>query len=127
MKFEMITGRTIRQGEFVGNKLSDEYSKETTSCHMNPIDMMYLGVTEGKNISLESLCGAVVMTVKEDDTLMRKTVFIPYGPYCNMIIPENTHGTGMPDYKSSVVTIIPTEKKVISISELFKEIGGKEV
>ena len=123
----MITGRTIRQGEFVHHKLSDEYSKETSSCHMNPIDMMYLGVMQEDNVSLKSICGEVVMTVKEDSNLKRGSVFIPYGPYCNKITPNNTHGTGMPDFKSSVVTIIPVSEKVLSIYDLFKDIGGKQV
>ncbi|MBN2734585.1 MAG: molybdopterin dinucleotide-binding protein [Methanomicrobiaceae archaeon] len=127
MKFEMITGRTIRQGEFVEHKHSAEYSEETSSCHINPVDMMFLGIMQGDTILLKSVCDEVVMTAFEDSNLKRGSVFVPYGPYCNRIIPNETHGTGMPDFKSSVVAITPTERKVASVYDLFKDIGGREL
>lgn len=127
MKFKMITGRTIRQGEFVEHKLSEQYLKETSSCHINPVDMMIMSVREGDRIYLQSISGGVVMTAKEDNCLKRGTVFVPYGPYCNIIIQENSHGTGMPDFKSSTVAISPTDKKILSLYELLKKSGGRQL
>ncbi|WFN37040.1 molybdopterin dinucleotide-binding protein [Methanomicrobium antiquum] len=127
MKFEMITGRTIRQGEFVEHKLSAEYSKETSSCHINPVDMMILGISNDDNVLLKSTHDEIVMSAVEDSNIKRGTIFVPYGPYCNKIIPYETHGTGMPDYKSSVVEITHTDKQISPVFDLFREIGGQEI
>ncbi|WOF15303.1 molybdopterin dinucleotide-binding protein [Methanoplanus sp. FWC-SCC4] len=127
MKYHMITGRTIKQGENVEHKLSQKYIEETSSCHMNPLDLMNLGIFEGEKVKLKSSCGEVVLKCVEDQGLKKGTIFIPHGPYCNSIIPGNTHGTGMPDFKSTMVEIEPTDEEILSIGRLLSGSGGIEI
>ncbi len=127
MKFIMVTGRTVRQGEYIDNKLSQKYSTETSTCFMNPVDMMNMYLEEGDNIRIATETGAVVFRALSDDGLKQGTVFIPYGPYCNMLVSTCTHGTGMPDYKSSRIKIEPTDQDILSLTELLAGAGGKEI
>ena len=125
MKFHMITGRTVKQGEGVERKLSADYKRETSACRMNPLDMMDLGLNEGSHIKLISSYGEVVMRAVEDKTLTSGMIFIAYGPYCNVITSHDTHGTGMPDYKSTSVRIESTDEDLKTVEELFKDMGGR--
>jgi formylmethanofuran dehydrogenase subunit D len=49
---------------------------------------------------------------------------VTIGPYANHIISSETHGTGMPDFKSQSVEVEPTEEPILSVGELMEEIGG---
>ncbi|UUX91571.1 molybdopterin dinucleotide binding domain-containing protein [Methanoplanus endosymbiosus] len=124
MIFHMITGRTVKQGVGVERKLSADYKKETSACRMNPLDMMDLGLNEGNHIKIISNYGEVVMAAVEDNTLTAGMIFIAYGPYCNVITSHETHGTGMPDFKSTPVRIEETDEDLKTVEELFRDMGG---
>lgn len=125
MRVIMVTGRTIRQGENIEQKHSEQYSQETSTCFMNPLDMLNMYLEEGDNIRAVSDTGQVVFKAFSDEGLKQGTIFIPYGPYCNMLISTCTHGTGMPDYKSSVIEIESTDEDVKPLIELLSEAGGR--
>lgn len=127
MRFIMVTGRTVRQGEHIENKHSLKYSRETSTCFMNPLDMLNMYLEDGDNIRAASDTGNVVFRVFSDEGLKQGTVFIPYGPYCNMLISTCTHGTGMPDYKSSTIEIERTDEEVKPLIDLLAEAGGKGI
>ena len=124
MKFVMNTGRTIRQGKHIESKLGSAYSDETGTCFMHPMDMLALGVDENENVRVSTDVGEVVLTVVMNEGLPEGMVFIPYGRHCNAILLSTTHSTGMPDYKHSVVKIVPTIEQRKSAAELMKELGG---
>lgn len=92
---------------------------------MNPLDMLNMYLEEGGNIKAIADDGQVVFKAFSDEGLKQGTVFIPYGPYCNMLISPCTHGTGMPDYKSSTIDIEPTDEKIKSLLDLLSEAGGR--
>ncbi|WP_048152947.1 molybdopterin dinucleotide binding domain-containing protein [Methanolacinia paynteri] len=127
MKYIMLTGRSIKQGESIEQKLSQNYSLITSTCFMNLLDMVNLELEDGENIRAISDSGSVVFHVAGDEGLKSGTVFIPYGPYCNMLISELTHGSGMPDFKSCEIEIGRTDENVLSVIDLLSEAGGKEL
>jgi formylmethanofuran dehydrogenase subunit D len=49
---------------------------------------------------------------------------MPYGPYANHVIPPETHGTGMPDYKAVPVDVEPAEGGPVGVWDLMKDLGG---
>ena len=49
---------------------------------------------------------------------------MPLGPYANAVVGGETHGTGMPDYKSVEVEIEPTDDPVPTIDQLMEAVGG---
>jgi formylmethanofuran dehydrogenase subunit D len=124
MKCIMNTGRTINQGCNVKSKTEPGYQLETSICFINPLDMLELGIEHGDSVILRTDSASVVMICRVDANLPPGTIFVPFGPYANFILNSNTHGTGMPDFKSCIVEIFPTTEPVPSIADLFRLYGG---
>ena len=124
MKFILNTGRTIRQGKYIENKLSQGYAEETSRCHINPLDLLDLGIEDGENVLAKSEIGEVVLVAVADEGLPKGMVFVSYGIHCNSIISACTHGTGMPDYKTNEVEIVPTAEMRKTPAELLEQLGG---
>jgi len=124
MKVMMNTGRTIPQGESVEKKHSPEYESAASVCFIHPVNMMVLGIEDGAHIRLSGSEGSVVLTAVASETVELGSVFVPLGPFSNHIVSAETHCTGMPDFKSTMAEIIPTEDPVPSVAELMESLGG---
>ena len=124
MNFLLNTGRTIRQGSYVERKNSAAYQEEATSLSMNPVDMMNMEVEEGSHVRVENDQGYVVLKVTPAVWITRGEVFICLGPYANHLVNPETHGTGMPDFKGTMVTITPTLEPLVTVAELMERCGG---
>lgn len=124
MKAFLNTGRTIRQGSFVERKNSAAYQEEAASLHMNPVDMLEMEIEDGSHILVRSEQGEVVMRARATGGLVRGEVFVSLGPYANALVGPETHGTGMPDFKTTSVTIEPTSDTVLTVRELMERCGG---
>ncbi|MCX6683966.1 MAG: molybdopterin dinucleotide-binding protein [Methanoregula sp.] len=124
MKCILNTGRTVPQGTAVEHKGSDAYRTVASACFLNPVDMMLLGIENGARIRITTLTGYVVLTARSAEGVTRGEIFVTIGPYANHIISSETHGTGMPDFKSEWVDVEPTGESVRSVGELMEEIGG---
>jgi len=123
LKVTLITGRTIEQG--VGKehgKSSKEYVESVSICFMDPEDMKKLGVKDGANIQVSTAFGSVVVKAKKSLRAPHPgVIFIPYGPWANVIVDPETHGIGMPSFKGIPVTVEPaTDKPVLGLEELLK-------
>jgi formylmethanofuran dehydrogenase subunit D len=86
--------------------------------------MLVLGIEDGARVRISSTVGQVVLTARSAEGVARGEIFMTLGPYANHIISSETHGTGMPDFKSQSVEVEPTDEKVLSVGELMEEIGG---
>lgn len=124
MKFLLNTGRTIAQGSFVEKKSSPSYQTAAATICMNPVDMLDILVEEGDHVRVRSEVGDVVMKVIPDQGLPRGRVFVSLGPYANHIVSAETHGTGMPDFKLTPVSIEPTKDPVMPVGSLMGLCGG---
>jgi formylmethanofuran dehydrogenase subunit D len=124
VKCILNTGRTVPQGAAVEHKGSDTYRAVTSSCFLNPVDMMMLGIENGARIRITTPVGYVVLSARSAEGVTRGEIFVTIGPYANHIISSETHGTGMPDFKSQSVEVEPTEEPILSVGELMEEIGG---
>jgi len=118
------TGRSVPQGASVEQKGSEEYRSVASVCFLNTVDMMVLGIENGARVRISSPTGHVVLTARSSDGVVRGEIFMATGPYANHIISSETHGTGMPDFKSQTVEVEPTGEPVPSVGELMEEIGG---
>jgi formylmethanofuran dehydrogenase subunit D len=124
VKCILNTGRTVPQGASVEHKGKDVYRTIASACFLNPVDMMILGIEGGDRIQLTTPAGHIVLTSCPAEGVARGEVFVAIGPYANHIISSETHGTGMPDFKSQSVDIEPTNEPVKSVGELMEAIGG---
>jgi len=109
MKAILITGRSLGQGMGLElGKFSDTYSRSATTCEMNPEDMEKLKVKPGELVHISTDHGSVtVRAIKALEEVPPGIVFIPYGPWINLVVRPETHGTGMPSFKGIEVEIEP--------------------
>lgn len=124
MKCILNTGRTVPQGASVEDKGSDVYRSVASVAFVNPVDLMMLGIENGARIRVITHTGHVTLTARSAEGVTRGEIFVTIGPYANHIISSETHGTGMPDFKSECVDVEPTEERVRSVGELMEEMGG---
>lgn len=123
MQVTLLTGRTIEQG--VGKeqgKMSDEYFESVAVCYIDPDDLRKLKVKEGSNILVSTEYGSVV--VKATKSLRgphEGIVFIPYGPWANAVVSNETDSIGMPSLKGIPAKIDPAPTEpILSLKELLK-------
>lgn len=128
LEVTLLTGRTIDQGtgkEY--GKLTREYFESVTICQMDPEDMERLGVRANENIMVTTNYGSVVVkAIPSTKAPHRKIAFIPYGPWVNLVMNPQTHGTGMPSLKGISAEIKPArDEEVLPLLELLKVHYGK--
>ena len=125
----LLTGRTLRQGQGKEyGKLSKRYWESVAICEMDPDDMKILSIRESKNVKITTNFGSIVVkAVKSLRTPHRGVVFVPYGPWINVVVNPKTHGTGMPSFKGISATIeSAAEEQVLQLKELLKKNFKKE-
>ncbi|MFH1821321.1 MAG: molybdopterin dinucleotide binding domain-containing protein [Methanobacteriota archaeon] len=120
MKCVLISGRTIKQGisREVG-KTSEEYAENVAVAFMNEDDMKDMGAEEGGNVNVRTKFGSTVVRCKKSK-LDRGIVFMPYGPWVNVLTGPETHGTGMPDSKGFEAEVSATNEKIQTVFDILK-------
>jgi len=110
----LLSGRSLGQAKSreVG-RFSEEYRRNVAVCELNPEDLASLGITQGQNVKVATKTGNIVLRAAiASQSLPRGVIFLPYGPWANMVIPLETYGTGMPSFKGieAEVTAAANEK-----------------
>ncbi|MGC8896442.1 MAG: molybdopterin dinucleotide binding domain-containing protein [Candidatus Bathyarchaeia archaeon] len=128
LRVTLLTGRTIEQG--VGKergKASKEYVESVSVCYMDPEDLKKLKVKEKTNVKVSTDYGVVVVkALKSLRAPHPSIIFIPYGPWANVIVNPETHGIGMPSFKGIPAEVEPApDKPVLSLKEILREEFGK--
>ena len=120
----MISGRTLAQGAGCESKMSTDFFKAVAICHLSEKDFKSLGLSEGRNVLLKNEFGQVVLTAKKDAGLPDSMVFIPMGPWANVLVGTETGGCGTPHFKGLEVEVAATNSPVLNIRELFSGLGA---
>lgn len=128
MKVTLLTGRTIDQG--VGKeagKGTKEYFESTTMCYLDQEDMKKLGAKNNTHVQVTTPNGSVVLrAVKHPRGAMPGLIYIPYGPWANAIVSDETTSIGMPSFKGTPAEIeAAPEKPVLTLKELLSQQFGK--
>jgi formylmethanofuran dehydrogenase subunit D len=129
LKVTLITGRTIEQGVAKERgKASEEYMESVSVCYMDPEDLKKLELKEKANILVSTDYGSVVVeAVKSLRGPHPGVIFVPYGPWANVVVDPETHGTGMPSLKGISAEVEPApDKHVLSLKELLREQFGEK-
>ena len=113
------TGSTIRQGAAAkgGRKLTEEYVREAAYCALNPEDRADLGCPDKVKVRTE--IGEVTIFTRVDEGISRGQIFIPRGPWANLVISEKTMGTGSPCYKGMTAWVEPSQDVVLDTETLI--------
>ncbi|MCS7112172.1 MAG: formylmethanofuran dehydrogenase subunit B [Ignisphaera sp.] len=127
LKFRLITGRTIEQGRSMEaeGKFSDGYRKAVALAEMNPKDVEILGIRN--NAKIVSVYGSVVVGVKPNSDVPPGLVFIPMGPWANVLTLPATEGTGMPTLKNIDVHVEPTSEDPTPLSAILELYGVEKI
>jgi len=120
MDFILITGRTIEQGETIHEKCKESYMKVCATCEMNKKDMEKLGVKNGDIVKISSNAGEVYVYVKESDSVDEGIIFIPMGPWANILVPAGTDSIGMPTFKGIKVKVEKSDGVVLRGDKLIR-------
>ncbi len=119
----MISGRTLAQGAGCESKMSPDFFKAVSICHLSEKGFKSLGLAEGRNVLIKNQFGQVVLTAKSDAGLPDNMVFIPMGPWANVLVGKETGGCGTPHFKGLDVDVAATNLPVLDIRELFSGMG----
>jgi formylmethanofuran dehydrogenase subunit D len=127
LKVSLLSGRSIGQarGKVMG-KFSDEYLRNVAVCEMNPEDLKSLGISPGQNVKVTTKTGSVVVrSAIASQTSQRGIIFMPYGPWVNMVISAETYGTGMPSMKGIEAEVTPApDEKLLDLRSLIRYVAG---
>ncbi|MCW4035681.1 MAG: protein fwdD [Candidatus Bathyarchaeota archaeon] len=123
MRATLVTGRSLGQGLGLElGKFSETYYRSATTSEMNPEDMKKLGLGAGDLIKIMTDYGSVtVRAVEALEEVPSGVIFIPYGPWINLIVRAETHGTGMPSFKG-----IEVEAEAAEVSNILSAEGLME-
>jgi formylmethanofuran dehydrogenase subunit D len=118
----MISGRTLAQGANCESKMSDEFFAAASVCSVSEADSKSMGLLEGENVSVASAYGQAVLSSNVDPGLPPGMVFIPMGPWANLLVGPDTGGCGTPQFKGVEVDVQLTDDPVLRIRELFRDL-----
>ena len=127
IKATLVTGRTMDQGRTMEiGKFSPEYASKVAIAELSKQDMERLGVQSGASIKVSSQYGSVVVKAVESAAVRPGMVFIPMGPWANVVVSPETYGSGMPTLKGIEVSLEKTSESVLSLPELLWRYYGKK-
>jgi formylmethanofuran dehydrogenase subunit D len=115
----LITVRTVKQGESIDRKGSEDYYNSISSCEIDAEDFPELGIRDNDNIQIShNGKGIVVHARKSKNSPHRGMIFLPLGPLANYLIPAETMD-GMPSFKGIKVKVKPVSLKPTTIEEVI--------
>jgi formylmethanofuran dehydrogenase subunit D len=128
LQVTLLTGRTIEQG--VGKeagKATQGYFESTTMAYMDICDMKKLGIKNKTNILVTTPNGSIVLkAVRSPRGAMPGLIYIPYGPWANSIVSNETTSIGMPSFKGTPAEVeAAPDEPVLTLKELLKSQFGK--
>lgn len=116
------TGTSIIQAfyEKKGSTLKDEYRQSTAVAFMDPRDMEKLELKSNDKIDVKTKWGEVTLYVKKShDAPHEEMIFIPKGPWANIVVNPETYCCNIPTYKGIKATIKKSSKPVLLAADLI--------
>ena len=117
----LLSGRSLAQAKSrEAGRFSEEYLRTVAVCELNPDDLASLGIASGQNVKVTTKTGSVILRATiASQPLPRGVIFLPYGPWANMLIPMETYGTGMPSFKGLEADVTPAvDQKILDVRSL---------
>jgi len=124
------TGTDIYQGACKkrGSTLKDEYRKVAGIAYMDPKDMAKIGVSNWDHVKVTSDWGEVIVYAAHSrDAPHEGAIFIPKGPWANVVVSPETYCCCDPTYKGIPCTIEKSDEEVLLMADLMRFIYKKYV
>lgn len=104
-------------------KFSSQYLQSVSTAEMNPDDVKVLGISD--RVKLTSMDGvSVVVYVKATNRVPVGTVFLPPGPWANMLV-TGVDAIGVPSFRNEKVIVEATTEPVTTLEDILKSLGAK--
>lgn len=124
------TGTSIIQAfyEKKGSTLKDEYRQATAIAFMDPRDMEKLNLVAHDKINVKSKWGNVTVYVdKSHDAPHEGMIFMPKGPWANIVINPETYCCNIPTFKGVQAIITKSDDDVLLVADLMRNTYKKYV
>ncbi|HWQ48267.1 MAG TPA: molybdopterin dinucleotide binding domain-containing protein [Methanosarcina sp.] len=121
IKVKIITYRDIFQDKaMLENRFGEEYRDLSAVIKMDPADLKQLNVKKGETVILKNSFGRVVVKAEESgyETPHRGIAYMPKSPWSNILISDETGGTGVPKFKDISVTVTSAKGEKVTESML---------
>lgn len=108
IKIKIITYRDIFQDKaMIENRFGEEYKNHSAVIKLDPADFKQLNVKKGDPVILKNSYGRIVVKAEESgsETPHKGVAYMPKGPWANMLVSDETGGTGVPKFKDISVTV----------------------
>ncbi len=108
IKVKVITYRDIFQDKaMLENRFGNEYKDLSAVIKLDHADLKQLDVKKGDTVILKNSFGRVVVKAMESgyETPHKGIAYMPKSPWSNMLISDETGGTGVPKFKDISVTV----------------------
>jgi formylmethanofuran dehydrogenase subunit D len=122
------TGTDIYQGACKkrGSTLKDEYRKVAGVAYMDPKDMSRLAVGNWESVKVKSDWGEVICYAAHSrDAPHEGMIFIPKGPWANVVVSPETYCCNDPTYKGIEATVEKSDKEVLLMADLMRSVYRK--
>jgi formylmethanofuran dehydrogenase subunit D len=108
LKIKIVTYRDIFQDKaMIENRFGEEYRDRSAVIKLDPADLKQLSVKTGDTVILKNSFGRIVVKAEESgyETPHRGLAYMPISPWSNMLVSDETGGTGDPKFKDISATI----------------------
>lgn len=122
------TGTSVIQAfyEKKGSTLKDEYRQSAAVAYMDERDMKKLSLKPRDKIKVKTQWGQVTLfSDKSHDAPHEGVIFIPKGPWSNILISPETYCCNVPTYKGIPATITKTDDEVLLVTQLMNHTYNK--
>ena len=119
IKLRVVTYRDIFQDKaMIENRFGEEYRDRSAVIKLDTADFKQLSVKKGDTVTLKNSFGTVVVKAEESgyETPHRGIAYMPNSPWSNMLVSDETGGTGVPKFKD--ISVIVTSAKGGKVTEL---------
>jgi formylmethanofuran dehydrogenase subunit D len=122
IKVKVVTYRDIFQDKaMIENRFGEEYKNLSAVIKLDPADLKQLNVKKGDTVILKNSFGRIVVRADESEyeTPHKGIAYMPKSPWSNMLVSDETGGTGIPKFKDISVTITSAKGEKVTEMGLF--------
>jgi formylmethanofuran dehydrogenase subunit D len=119
IKVRIVTYRDIFQDKaMIEDRFGEDYRNHSAVIKMDPGDLSQLSVKKGETVILKNSFGTIVVKAEESgyEPSHKGIAYMPKSPWSNMLVSDETGGTGVPKFKDISVTV--TSAKGQKVTEI---------
>ncbi len=119
LKVKIVTYRDIFQNKaMIEDRFGEEYKNSSALIKLDPSDLKNLNVKAGDTVTVKNSFGNIVVKAEESgyETAHKGIAYMPNSPWSNMLVSDETNGTGVPKFKDIEATV--TSAKGAKITDL---------